>query len=78
MDAPKSASQNGDVEPKYLNFPHLNGDASENGKPALNRYSHTLTNGHDFPGAQVTTICVSPVLSQPDEHLGDALCGGST
>ena len=39
-------------EPLYLNFPHLVGPASKNGKPVLNRYSHFMTRDHDFPGAQ--------------------------
>ena len=40
-------------EPRFLSFPHLPEDASMDGKPALNKYSSTITKGHDFPGAQV-------------------------
>lgn len=38
--------------PRFLNFPHLPDDAERDGKPALNKYSTTLTREHDFPGAQ--------------------------
>lgn len=40
-------------EPRFLNFPKLPDDASKDGKPRLNKYSHTITNHHDFPGALV-------------------------
>lgn len=41
-------------EPRFLNFPHLPEDAKyADGKPALNKYSSTVTRGHEFPGAQV-------------------------
>ncbi|KAF2458408.1 dihydroxy-acid/6-phosphogluconate dehydratase [Lineolata rhizophorae] len=36
----------------FLKFPHLPDDATRDGKPALNKYSSTITTGHDFPGAQ--------------------------
>ncbi|KAJ5894110.1 dihydroxy-acid dehydratase [Penicillium taxi] len=40
-------------ESKYIKFPCLPADAKNpDGSPALNRYSSTLTNGHDFPGAR--------------------------
>ncbi|KAF2792427.1 dihydroxy-acid dehydratase-like protein [Melanomma pulvis-pyrius CBS 109.77] len=39
-------------EPRYLNFKHLPDGTMRDGKLALNKYSSTLTNGHDFPGAQ--------------------------
>jgi dihydroxy-acid dehydratase len=40
-------------EPRLLSFPHLPDDAKyEDGTPILNKYSSTLTRGHDFPGAQ--------------------------
>jgi hypothetical protein len=41
-------------EPRFLNFPHLPDDAKRDEKPALNKYSTTITRGHDFPGAQVS------------------------
>lgn len=41
-------------EAKYINFPSLPADAKHpDGSPALNRYSSTITRGHDFPGARV-------------------------
>lgn len=41
-------------EPRFLDFPHLPEDAKyPDGKPALNKYSSTVTRGHEFPGAQV-------------------------
>ncbi|KAL9100737.1 MAG: hypothetical protein Q9163_003922 [Psora crenata] len=40
-------------EPRHLDFPHLPDDATTpDGKPRLNKYSATITNNHDFPGAQ--------------------------
>ncbi|MCJ1411522.1 hypothetical protein MMC19_005612 [Ptychographa xylographoides] len=39
-------------EPRFLTFPHLPDDATRDGKPILNKYSSTVTKGHDFPGAQ--------------------------
>jgi len=41
-------------EPRYIQFHHLEHDAvNEDGTPKLNKFSSTLTNNHDFPGAQV-------------------------
>ena len=40
-------------EPRYLEFPHLPVGATREGKPALNRFSSTLTKDHDYPAAQV-------------------------
>lgn len=54
MDPWKPAVSNTLGEVKYINFPSLPDDAKhEDGSPALNRYSTTITRGHDFPGAQV-------------------------
>ncbi|KAB8215638.1 dihydroxy-acid/6-phosphogluconate dehydratase [Aspergillus novoparasiticus] len=40
-------------EAKYIEFPCLpEGTKHEDGTPALNRYSATITRGHDFPGAK--------------------------
>ena len=39
-------------EPRYVVFPHQPDDATRDGKPVLNKYSTTITAGHDFPGAQ--------------------------
>ncbi len=44
------------AEAHFLSFPHLPEDASRDGKPALNKYSTTITKGHDFPGAQVLKL----------------------
>jgi hypothetical protein len=41
------------AEPRFLSFPHLADDATRDGQPVLNKYSTTITKGHDFPGAQV-------------------------
>lgn len=40
-------------KPKYIDFPYLEHGSLLDGKLALNRWSHTITKGHDFPGAQV-------------------------
>lgn len=37
---------------RYLDFQHAPVGALQDGKPMLNRYSTTLTKGHDFPAAQ--------------------------
>ncbi|TVY29396.1 putative dihydroxy-acid dehydratase, mitochondrial [Lachnellula hyalina] len=40
-------------KPRYLDFPCLEaGTTAADGKQALNRWSTTITRGHDFPGAQ--------------------------
>lgn len=53
MDPSNLEKQREPEEPRYLNFRHLPEGTMREGKPALNKYSSTLTNGHDFPGAQV-------------------------
>lgn len=54
MDPQNLENQHQPEEPRFLSFPHLPDDATlDNGKPALNKYSSTLTAGHNFPGAQV-------------------------
>lgn len=41
-------------QPRFLHFPHLpHGSLRDDGQPALNKYSSTITRGHDFSGAQV-------------------------
>ncbi|OJJ86391.1 putative mitochondrial dihydroxy acid dehydratase [Aspergillus glaucus CBS 516.65] len=53
MDPSKPAVTNTLGEVKYIDFPSLPDDAKhEDGSPALNRHSTTITRGHDFPGAQ--------------------------
>jgi dihydroxy-acid dehydratase len=53
MDPRNLKQQREPEEPRYLNFKHLPDGTMRDGKLALNKYSSTLTNGHDFPGAQV-------------------------
>ncbi|KAH0336550.1 dihydroxy-acid and 6-phosphogluconate dehydratase, partial [Aureobasidium melanogenum] len=53
MDPENLKAQFQPEEPRLLSFPHLPDDAKyEDGTPILNKYSSTLTKGHDFPGAQ--------------------------
>lgn len=40
-------------EARFVEFPCLPDDATRDGKPVLNKYSHFVTKDHDFPGAQV-------------------------
>ena len=54
MDPSNIEKQSQPEEPRLLDFPHLPDDASEDGRPVLNKYSSTITKNHDFPGAQVT------------------------
>lgn len=53
MDPKNLEKQREPEEPRFLSFPHLPEDAMRDGKPVLNKYSSTLTAGHNFPGAQV-------------------------
>jgi dihydroxy-acid dehydratase len=55
MDPRNLEKQREPEEPRYLSFRHLPDGTMRDGKLALNKYSSSLTNGHDFPGAQVTT-----------------------
>lgn len=48
-----SNAAKGPEEPRYINFPSLEHGTVRDGAPALNRWSTTITRGHDFPGAQV-------------------------
>ncbi|KAJ9483026.1 hypothetical protein VN97_g10390 [Penicillium thymicola] len=53
MDPSKPTVPSTLSEAKYINFPSLPTDAKHpDGSPALNRHSHTITKGHDFPGAR--------------------------
>lgn len=61
MDPRNLEKQHEPQEPRFLSFPHLPEDAMRDGKPALNKYSSTLTTGHNFPGAQV---CYSHIFSR--------------
>jgi len=51
---PSKFNGNGISEgPRYIDFPFLeHGTMGADSKPALNRWSSTITKGHDFPGAQ--------------------------
>jgi hypothetical protein len=54
MDPANERQQSQPEEPRFLNFPCLPDDAKDaQGNPRLNKYSSTITHGHDFPGAQV-------------------------
>lgn len=53
MDPRNLEKQRESEEPRYLDFRHLPDGTTRDGKPALNKFSSTLTNDHDFPGAQV-------------------------
>ncbi|KAF2186631.1 dihydroxy-acid dehydratase-like protein [Zopfia rhizophila CBS 207.26] len=64
MDPKDLEKQRQPEEPRYLSFPHLSNGTLRDGKPALNKYSSTLTNGHDFPGAQAMLYAAGV----PDEH----------
>lgn len=53
MDPSNLHKQREPEEPRYLSFPHLPDDAkNSDGSAILNKYSQTITRGHDFPGAQ--------------------------
>ena len=53
MDPSNTAKQVEPEVPRFLDFPHLAEGTTRNGKPALNRFSAMITQGHNFPGAQV-------------------------
>jgi hypothetical protein len=54
MDPANERQQFEPEEARFLSFPSLPDDAKDaDGKPRLNKYSATITRGHDFPGAQV-------------------------
>jgi dihydroxy-acid dehydratase len=47
-------SNNGSIkeEPTYIDFPCIEHGILRDGRLVLNRWSSTVTKGHDFPGAQ--------------------------
>ena len=49
-------SSSSSEEARYLDFPCLLNGHSSDEKPSLNRYSSIVTNGVDFPGAQVLRV----------------------
>jgi hypothetical protein len=75
MDPRNLEKQHEAEEPRFLNFPHLPEDAMRDGKPALNKYSSTLTAGHNFPGAQVHYAGNSRYpTARAKSTVGNALC----
>jgi dihydroxy-acid dehydratase len=56
-----STATNGPEEPRYINFPSIEHGTVRDGAPVLNRWSATITKGHDFPGAQVRTVFPSGI-----------------
>ncbi|KAF4556050.1 Dehydratase family protein [Elsinoe fawcettii] len=53
MDPENLQKQREPEEPRFLSFKHKPfGEKRPNGEQILNRYSSTLTQGHDFPAAQ--------------------------
>jgi dihydroxy-acid dehydratase len=54
MDPANERQHSKQGESRFLDFPTLPDDAKDDeGNPRLNKYSATITRGHDFPGAQV-------------------------
>ncbi|KAF2093707.1 dihydroxy-acid dehydratase [Rhizodiscina lignyota] len=69
MDPKNLEKQSKEVEePRFLNFPHLPDDATKDGQPRLNKYSHTITNHHDFPGAQAMLYAAGVPDKKTMEH----------
>ncbi|KAF2274356.1 dihydroxy-acid dehydratase-like protein [Westerdykella ornata] len=52
MDPANTEKRHEPEEARYLSFRQLPDGTMRYGKPALNKFSSALTNGHDFPGAQ--------------------------
>lgn len=64
MDPAKPAVSSTLGEAKYLEFPCVpEGTKHEDGTPVLNRWSSTITRGHEFPGAKVCIQFSCPLLS---------------
>ncbi|KAF2247515.1 dihydroxy-acid dehydratase-like protein [Trematosphaeria pertusa] len=75
MDPRNQEKQGEPVEPRYLDFRHLPDGTMRDGKPALNKYSSTLTNAHDFPGAQAMLYAAgvpSKEAMKTQPHVGIA------
>ena len=74
-----SPRENGREAPKYIAFPSIEHGALRDGRPVLNRWSSTLTKGHDFPGAQVPVLPMSALRDGlTDVPLGHVVRGGCT
>ena len=70
MDPRNLEKQREPEEPRFLSYPHLpEGTKTEDGTPVLNRWSSTLTTGHNFPGAQVSRFAVVRETSKADMAL---------
>jgi dihydroxy-acid dehydratase len=65
MSAPEHIPE----KPRYIDFPSIPHGTLRDGKPVLNRWSATLTNGHDFPGAQVCLLRTAAAYSQIHESM---------
>lgn len=60
MDPSNLEKQDLPEQPRFLDFPHLPDNATDNdGRQRLNKYSSTITKDHDFPGAQVGQFSLS-------------------
>lgn len=73
MDPSNLEKQQKLQEPRYLDFPHLPDGTMRDGKLALNKYSSIVTNGHDFPGAQVYYVAVA--ISQLSQLIPTFITG---
>ncbi|KAH7141911.1 dihydroxy-acid/6-phosphogluconate dehydratase [Dactylonectria macrodidyma] len=59
----------------YVEFPHLNSDATRDGKTVLNRHSTFITRDHDFPPAKAMLYAAGipdEVAMQTSPHVGIA------
>ena len=75
MDPKNLDKQREPEETRFLSFPHLpEGTKREDGTPALNRWSSTLTTGHNFPGAQVCRFYYAQVILKTDIDRTYRLC----
>lgn len=75
MDLSNLKKQDEPEVPRYLHFPCAPEGAVVDGKPALNRFSSTLTKDHDFPGAQAMLYAAgvpNKTSMKNDPHVGIA------
>lgn len=75
MDPSDLQKQREPEEPRYVSFPHLPDDAKHSdGTPVLNKYSSTVTRGHDFPGAKAMLYAtgINEEQMQTAPHVGIA------
>ena len=78
MDPKNPVKQTEPEVPRFLDFPYLSeNEVDATGKKRLNRYSSTITTGHNFPGAQVRSVASSgtqltdirPCFMQPGSQI---------